>query len=166
MSTVTETSLQVIQEAFKRLQDNQYKVGNTSIKERKAKLKALHQAVLKYRTQIQEAMYQDFRKPALEVDLSEIYPIVGEIKHARKNLRTWMSLHRVNTPIAMIGSSSFIKYEPKGVVLIISPWNFPFNLTFGPLVSAIAAGNTVIVKTSEHTPHSSALMKKITTGSF
>jgi len=70
-----------------------------------------------------------------------------------------MEDERVSTPIALIGSSSYIKYEAKGVVLIISPWNFPFNLTFGPLVSAIAAGNTVIIKPSEVTPHSSALMK-------
>lgn len=160
------TSQQEIQETFKRLQDNQFKVGNTTLKERKAKLKALHQAVLKYRPQVKEAMYKDFRKPPFEVDLIEIYPVVGELKHARKNLRSWMNLHRVNTPIAMIGSSSFIKYEPKGVVLIISPWNFPFNLTFGPLVSAIAAGNTVMIKPSEHTPHSSALMKKIITEVF
>ena len=164
--SIPTASLDQIQAAFKRLQDNQYKVGNTTIKERKAKLKALHRAILKYRPQIKEAMYQDFRKPAFEVDLTEIYPIVGEIKNARKNLREWMGLHRVNTPITLIGSSSFIKYEPKGVVLIISPWNFPFNLTFGPLVSAIAAGNTVIIKPSEHTPHSSALMKKIVTDVF
>jgi aldehyde dehydrogenase (NAD+) len=61
----------------------------------------------------------------------------------------------------MMGSSSRIKYESKGVVLIVSPWNFPVNLTFGPLVSAIAAGNTVIIKPSEMTPHTSALMKEM-----
>jgi aldehyde dehydrogenase (NAD+) len=160
------TSLQEIEQAFHKLQDNQFNIGNTTIRERKAKLRALHRAVLNYRPQIREAMYQDFRKPAFEVDLVEIYPVVGELRHAIKNLRTWMSLHRVNTPLAMIGSSSFIKYEPKGVVLIISPWNFPFNLTFGPLASAIAAGNTAIIKPSEHTPHSSALMKKIISDVF
>jgi aldehyde dehydrogenase (NAD+) len=66
----------------------------------------------------------------------------------------------------MLGSSSYVLYEPKGVVLIISPWNFPFNLTFGPLVSAIAAGNTVIIKPSENTVHSSVLMQKMMTEAF
>ena len=67
----------------------------------------------------------------------------------------------VQTPTALIGSSSFIHYEPKGVCLIISPWNFPINLTLGPLVSAIAAGNAVMIKPSEYTPHSSAVMKSL-----
>jgi len=67
----------------------------------------------------------------------------------------------VRTPLTLFGASSHIHYEPKGVVLIIAPWNFPINLTFGPLVTAIAAGNCVIVKPSEHTPHASAVTKSI-----
>ena len=67
----------------------------------------------------------------------------------------------VDTPLAILGSKSHIRYEPKGNVLIISPWNFPINLTLGPLVSAIAAGNTVILKPSEHTSHAGAIMSKI-----
>jgi aldehyde dehydrogenase (NAD+) len=77
-----------------------------------------------------------------------------------------MRPHKVATPISQTGTSSYIHYEPKGVALIISPWNFPFNLTLGPLVSAIAAGNCVMIKPSEYTPHSSALMKKIIDGLF
>ena len=71
----------------------------------------------------------------------------------------WVKNQKVPTPLTLFGASSYIKYEPKGVCLIISPWNFPLNLTFGPLVSAIAAGNTVILKPSEMTPNTSALMK-------
>src|SRR5690606_27087071 len=67
----------------------------------------------------------------------------------------------VDTPLGLLGASSYIKYEPKGVCLIISPWNFPINLTFGPLVSAIAAGNTVIIKPSEMTPNASGVMAEI-----
>ncbi len=115
--------------------------------------------MLKYRPQIKEALYNDYRKHPTEVDLTEIYPITSEIKHTRSKLASWMRNHRVATPLALMGSSSHVRYEPKGVVLIISPWNFPFNLTFYPLVSAIAAGNTVIIKPSEVTPHASALMK-------
>src|SRR5206468_8758006 len=78
-----------------------------------------------------------------------------------RNLREWMRPRRVDTPIALLGSRSSIHHQPKGVVLIVSPWNFPINLTIGPLVSAIAAGNCAMVKPSEMTPHASACMKNI-----
>ncbi len=113
------------------------------------------------RDEIRAAMWEDYRKPAAEVDLSEIYPAVSEAKHAIAHLRSWMKPKRVGMRLALLGAQSKIVYEPKGVVLIISPWNFPFNLTLGPLVSAIAAGNCAIVKPSEMTPASSACMKRI-----
>ena len=106
-------------------------------------------------------MWSDYKKPPAEVDLSEIYPVVGEIRHARRRLKRWMGPHRVGAPLALLGSRSRIVYQPKGVVLIISPWNFPFNLSLGPLVSAVAAGNCVMLKPSEMTPHASACMKRI-----
>ncbi|MEM6964926.1 MAG: aldehyde dehydrogenase family protein [Bacteroidota bacterium] len=156
-----ETQAKEITRIFELQKANQFNVGNTNATQRIAKLKKLHEAILRYRPQIKEALYNDFRKHPSEVDLTEIYPITSEIKHIKSNLRSWMKNQKVSTPISMIGSSSYIKYEPKGVVLITSPWNFPFNLTFVPLVSAIAAGNCVILKPSENTPHASALMKKI-----
>jgi aldehyde dehydrogenase (NAD+) len=106
-------------------------------------------------------MWADYRKPAAEVDLSEIYPVVSEARHARRHLKSWMKPKRVATRLALLGSQSHIAYEPKGTVLIISPWNFPFNLTLGPLISAIAAGNTAILKPSEMTPESTACMRRI-----
>lgn len=160
-SIVKETSPVEINRIFSLQKENQYAVGNTTVKQRKAKLKKLLNAVLKYRGAIKEAMYNDFKKHPSEVDLTEIYPVTSEIKHTISNLFQWMDNHKVATPIALMGSSSYIKHEPKGVVLIISPWNFPVNLTFGPLISAIAAGNTVILKPSEHTPHASDIMQKI-----
>ncbi len=156
-----ETQAAKIQAVFEAQKANQFKVGNSTASERIAKLKQLHNAVLKYRPQIKEALFKDYRKHPSEVDLTEIYPVTSEIKHAKSHLRSWMGKNRVRTPLAMMGSSSHVKYEPKGVVLIVSPWNFPINLTFGPLVSAIAAGNTVIIKPSEMTPNASALMKQI-----
>jgi len=156
-----ETQPSEILRIFNLQKENQFIIGNTKASERIAKLKKLHKAVLKYRPKIKEALFKDYKKHPSEVDLTEIYPVTGEIKDAKSNLRSWMDNEPVKTPIAMLGSSSHIKYEPKGVVLIISPWNFPVNLTFGPLVSAIAAGNTVIIKPSEITPHTTAIMKKI-----
>ena len=156
-----ETNAAEIQRIFQLQQKNQYAVANTTTAQRKAKLTKLHKAVMKYRPEIKEALYKDFKKHPAEVDLTEVYPVTSDIKHTKSHLRSWMRKHRVPTPISIMGSSSYIKYEPKGVVLIIAPWNFPVNLTFGPLVSAIAAGNTVMIKPSEHTPHASAIMKKI-----
>ncbi|WP_298262527.1 aldehyde dehydrogenase family protein [uncultured Lutibacter sp.] len=147
---------------FNNQQKNQFYVGNSTYKQRLKKLNALKKAIEKtYRTKIQEALYADFKKPFTETDLTEIYPIISEIKHVKFHLKSWMNKQRVATPIALLGASSYVKYEPKGVCLIISPWNFPINLTFSPLISAIAAGNTVIIKPSELTPNTSHLMKEI-----
>jgi len=156
-----ETNATEIQRIFDLQKKNQFNIGNTTASQRIAKLKKLHKAVLKYRPQIKEALYKDYRKHPSEVDLTEIYPVTSEIKDAKSKIRRWMRGKSVSTPLAMMGSSSHVKYEPKGVVLIVSPWNFPVNLTFGPLVSAIAAGNTVMIKPSEMTPNISALMKII-----
>ncbi|WP_178986002.1 aldehyde dehydrogenase family protein [Winogradskyella helgolandensis] len=164
---MTEFSNNPYYELFSKQSINQYAVGNRTYKERLKTLTKLQQAIeVTYRTQIQDALHKDLGKPVLETELTEIYAIVGDIKHAKKHLRQWMRKQAVETPMALLGSSSYIKYEPKGVCLIISPWNFPFNLTFGPLVSAIAAGNTAIIKPSEMTPNSSALMAKIVADVF
>jgi len=134
--------------------DHQRLVARTSAKERIQKLKKLHKAVLNNKEKIRKALHEDYRKHPSEVDLTEIYPVTGDIKHTISHLRRWMRPQHVNTPLSLMGSSSWIHYEPKGVCLIISPWNFPLNLTFGPMISAIAAGNCVMLKPSEHTPTS------------
>lgn len=156
-----------ILETFEAQRAYQYEVANTGYRERIAKLKALRNAVENtYRQEIRDALYADLRKPQAESDLSEIFAVTTEINHAIKNLRSWTSKRYVSTPLAFIGSSSYIQYQPKGVCLIISPWNFPLNLTVGPLVSAIAAGNTVIIKPSEHTPHTTTVLKKMVNDLF
>ncbi len=158
---VHDTEVKDIERIFHQQKANQFHIGNTGIGVRKEKLSKLHEVIHKYRSEIKDALFKEYHKPAAEVDLTEIFPITGEIKFAKKNLSKWIKGERRKTPFALMGASSRIRYEPKGVVLIISPWNFPFNLTFGPLVSAIAAGNCVIVKPSEMTPLSSKLIKKI-----
>ncbi|QNK77263.1 aldehyde dehydrogenase family protein [Winogradskyella sp. PAMC22761] len=149
-------------ELFSKQYQNQYTIGNQSCKDRIKTLNKLQYAIeVTYRTEIQEVLHKDLGKPILETELTEIYAIIGDIKYAKKHLHQWMRKQNVKTPMSLLGSNSYIKYEPKGVCLIISPWNFPFNLTFGPLVSAIAAGNTAIIKPSEMTPNASDLMSKI-----
>ncbi len=142
-------------------QRNRAAIAATTARERIEKLRRFERALLHRRDEIREAMWQDFRKPIAEVDLSEIYPVVSEARHAIRHLRSWMKPKRVGTRLALFGARSRIHYEPKGVVLVISPWNFPFNLTLGPIVSAIAAGNCVISKPSELSPASAACMKRI-----
>ena len=149
-------------------QINQFlKVGKTTYKERVSKLRRLKNALeYEYKQPLREALFTDFGKPFLETDLTEIYPILAEIKHIERNLRDWMRPKKVGNPLPMIGSRSYIEYESKGVCLILSPWNFPVNLTFDPLVSAIAAGNCCIVKPSESTPATSQVMAEIVSALF
>jgi aldehyde dehydrogenase (NAD+) len=166
METISPPSIQSavkneVKRIFELQKNNQQKVADSTARERIKKLDQFHDAILKYRTEIQQALYKDFRKHPSEVDIAEIYKLTSDIKHTRSHLAKWMRPKKVATPMSQIGSSSYIHYEPKGVVLIISPWNFPFSLTFGPMLAAIAAGNCIILKPSEYTPHASALMKKI-----
>jgi len=151
---------------FEQQQARREKLASSTAGQRREKLRRLHDALLSRRDEIRQALWEDYRKPASEVDLSEIFPVVTEARHAMRHLRKWMAPHRVATPLSLLGTRAHVIAEPKGVVLVISPWNFPVNLTLGPLVSAIAAGNCVIIKPSEMTPHASACMKRIITDLF
>ncbi|MEO0471211.1 MAG: aldehyde dehydrogenase family protein [Bacteroidota bacterium] len=128
---------------------------------RREKIKRLLDFVTKHQAAIAKAIYQDFKKHPTEVDLTETLVIQSEAKHAMKHLKTWMRPKKVSVPLTMVGTAGRIVYEPKGVSLIIAPWNYPFQLMVGPLISAIAAGNTAILKPSEMTPHTSALIKEM-----
>lgn len=132
-----------------------------SLAERKRKLKLLLRWILTNRLEISTAIQKDLGKPEVEVELSEILPVTSEIRHALANLNRWARPKGVPTPMLMLGTRSKIHYEPKGVVLIIAPWNYPLNLTLSPLTSAIAAGNAAIIKPSERTPATSALVEKL-----
>jgi len=131
------------------------------LKNRIERLKRLDKWILKNKKSIQEAVYSDFRKSKDEVDISELFPSLTEVRDALKNLKYWAEPKKVSSGLTYLGTSSRIIYEPKGLCLIISPWNYPFNLTVGPLVSAIAAGNTVVIKPSEYTPHTSQLIEEM-----
>ncbi len=133
----------------------------SSARQRIKKLKALKKWILNHQPDIRLALKKDFRKPEHEVDNSEILPVVMEIKDAIAHLHSWMRPKKVPTPLSMIGTRSYVHYEPKGVSLILAPWNFPFMLTISPLVSAIAAGCTAILKPSEFTPHTTELIEKM-----
>lgn len=168
ISTVTPfaSSKSEIAEVFAKQQAFAPSLRTSSAADRIAKLNRIQDLLTRYKPRIYAALAADFRKPEAEVDLAEIFPIVHEIAQAKSHLKSWMRPKRVSPTLAMIGTQAEIRYEPKGVCLIISPWNYPVNLTFGPLVSCIAAGNTAIIKPSEITPHTSALMAEMVREAF
>jgi aldehyde dehydrogenase (NAD+) len=136
-------------------------IALTDAKERKEKLKKIQAYLMAHQAEVEKVMYDDFRKPASEVLLGEVYSITSEIKFACKNLKSWMAPQRLSTPMGMVGTVSYIKHEAKGNVLIMSPWNYPLSLAIKPLISAIAAGNVAIIKPSEMTPNTSGFIRKM-----
>jgi aldehyde dehydrogenase (NAD+) len=151
---------------FKSQKANTQNLANTNARERKAKLQKILDWTFTHEKEIGDALFKDFRKNPSETNIGEILGVVGEIKHLLKHLNSWMKPQSVSTPMNMIGTSAHVRFEPKGVCLIISPWNYPFNLSIKPLAQAIAAGNAVILKPSEMTPHTSILIKKMITELF
>ncbi len=139
----------------------QNELKTSSINDRLKKLRSIKNWIKNNKKLICEEIYKDFEKGEEEVLLSEIKPIIDEINHNVSQLSVWTKPKRVDTPLAFIGSKSEIHYEPKGVTLIIAPWNYPFNLCIGPLVSAIGAGCSVIIKPSEHTPNTANLISRM-----
>ena len=124
---------------------------NSSYHDRIAKIKSIYNYILNQSNhdRIAEALYKDLRKSNEEVITTEMTPVILTIKEVCKKLKQWMKDEHVPSPVTMVGMSSFIKYESKGNILIIGPWNYPFQLVIYPLVYAIAAGNTAIIKPSE-----------------
>lgn len=161
MEIPSQTQFEEIKKIFELQKENSKIISQTSYKERKQKLKKLLKLILEKSGEIEKAVYYDFKKPAPEVKLTEIFTVTTEIKHALRNLNKWMKPKIISTPITFFGSSNKIIYESKRTALIISPWNFPFMLAMSPLVSAIAAGNCVIIKPSEYSPNTSTLLKKL-----
>ena len=153
--------MEKIQQIFEKQSGHYLQEANKPVSHRLAKLKRLEASIVKHREEIKQAMYKDHKKTAFESDMVDTLPVLREIRLAKKNIYKWNADEHVSSPLLLLGSSSYIKHESKGVVLIISPWNFPINLTFIPLVSAIAAGNCVVVKPSEHVPNAASVIEKI-----
>lgn len=134
--------------------------------ERRSKLAKLLDAILERKDALLEAAHRDLSKHPTETNLTEVLPLVGELKHAIANLKRWMKPQRISPTLATLGTTSRVIYQPKGRCLLISPWNYPLSLSLGPLVSAVAAGNTAILKPSEFTPHTNRVIKDIISAVF
>ncbi|HEY9046193.1 MAG TPA: aldehyde dehydrogenase family protein, partial [Ohtaekwangia sp.] len=167
MQTIAESiSTDVLLEIFKKHREGILSLRKEPLRNREARLKKLREWIHTNRAAIHQAAFDDFKKPAVEVDGTEIFHVLSEIKLAVSSLETWAAPRKVDAPITMLGTRSYIQPEAKGVCLIIAPWNYPFSLAIGPLVSALAAGNSVILKPSELTPNMSALIKRLASEVF
>jgi aldehyde dehydrogenase (NAD+) len=129
-------------------------------------LKALREVIEKNEQHILDALKQDLRKPETEAYVSEIAPVIKEIDWALKHLGSWVKPKKVKTPFLLFPGSSHIYSEPYGSVLIIAPWNYPFQLAMVPLVGAMAAGNCTVLKPSELAPHTSQTIAELMTSYF
>ena len=164
MLDMTDRTL-VTQEHIGKVFDSQaataLRLRTSSAQERIAKITKLRDAVLARREEWYRLAAADLGKPAAEVDIGEILPICVEANDAIRNLKKWMKPKRVWPTLMTGGTRSEVQCAPKGRCLIIGPFNYPLNLTLGPLVSAIAAGNTAILKPSELTPHLSGMISQL-----
>ncbi len=146
--------------------DHKLEVKNLTVNQRKEYLISLRKAIINHRVDIEEALFLDLRKSKIEADSTEIYPVLSEITTFLKQLKSWSKPKRVSNNLLFFGSKAQILPESKGNCLIISPWNYPFQLAVIHLIACIAAGNTAILKPSELTPNVSKLLHKIISDVF
>lgn len=160
------TDNQTIDLAFARQQAFFASRATYAISFRKQGLQRLKAAVLDHREQLYAALLEDLGKPREHVDLAEIGAVIHEIDFALEHLDDWAEPKPVETPESLQPSTSYVTQEPFGVAYIIGPFNYPVNLTLTPLVGALIGGNTVILKPSETTPHTSAVLEAIIAAAF
>ncbi|MEQ1877937.1 MAG: aldehyde dehydrogenase family protein [Bdellovibrionia bacterium] len=140
--------------------------GRTTYQERRQLLKRFETGLRKWRPKFHEAVAGDLRREPLETDMAEFLALFEAFKYTGCRLKKWMRPKCVRSSLIVLGTKSKIVYEPKGVVLIISPWNYPVNLTLMPMIDAMAAGNRVIVKPSELTPKTSEVIREFVADTF
>jgi aldehyde dehydrogenase (NAD+) len=166
MTLITGDIKQKVNSLFEAQRSNFPAVKAASVDARKAKLKKLKIAISLREKEVIEALRKDLRKPAFESCIWEIYLMYGEIDFAIKKLSDWTQSHKIPSNFLTLMNDSRVIYEPKGVCLIIGPWNFPFQLIIGPLISAIAAGNCCMLKPPSMAPATSAIVSKIIKETF
>lgn len=132
-----------------------------TLEERKLKLERLKKVILKKEVLINKALMDDLGKSHFETYLTEVGFIIEEISFVVKNLENWAKPRRVSTPMNLFPAKSYIHPSPYGEVLIMSPWNYPFQLCIGPMIGALAAGNRVVLKPSEFAPHTARVVREV-----
>lgn len=154
-------SLQPLETIFTSLKTRSQKLRSEPVKARVDRIMKLEKWLRANERGLEEAVFKDLGKPAMEVGTSELFPVYAEINHAVGSIDRWTDPVKIDAPLTFLGTRSEVRHEPKGACLIISPWNYPFNLAIGPLVSCLAAGNTALIKPSELTPNTSAFIAKL-----
>jgi coniferyl-aldehyde dehydrogenase len=144
--------------------------GEPSAEKRIERLDRCIGLLVENQSAFEDALNTDFGSRSREASaFTDIAASIGPLKHARDSLRKWMRPEKRKTSppiLALFGAKAQLRYQPKGVVGVISPWNFPVNLTFAPLAGILAAGNRAMIKPSEYTPATSALMATLIGGAF
>lgn len=144
-----------------------FEAGKTrSIKSRLQSLSALEDAIRNREYDILQALYEDLGKGSTEGYMSEVGMVLEEISYMKKHLKSFAKERRVKTPLAQFPAKSIVKPCPYGTVLIMSPWNYPFLLTMGPLTDALAAGNTAVVKPAQDSAATGRVMKELLEETF
>ncbi len=144
-----------------------FQTGATrSLEFRHAQLRKLHDALVANESTLLDALHADLRKPAHEAYTSEIGLVLGEIRHALRHLPAWMKSRRCRAPWLAWPSRGIIRPEPRGVALIVGPWNYPLQLLMAPLVGAIAAGNCAVLKPSEFAVQTSGTVARLIRATF
>lgn len=144
-----------------------FQTGNTYAAEfRMRQLQALKQAIEAHEGAIFEALKSDLNKSPYESFMTEIGLVIGEIEYAQRHLKRWMKPKRLRTALTQAPASAKLYSDPYGVVLIMSPWNYPFQLTLIPLIGAIAAGNVAVIKPSAYSPATSGIVRRIVEDAF
>ena len=137
-----------------------------NIKFRLKNLKNLKKSIIKHEEDIKKALKLDLNKSASESYMTEIGMTLSELSYVIKHVKRWSKNKKVGTPLAHFPAQSFITKEPYGITLILSPWNYPFMLLIEPLIGAISAGNTVVLKPSEFAPNTANVIQKIVSDCF
>lgn len=150
-----------MESVLNKLRSNQSSGAMLSIEYRLQLLKSLQATIKAMEGEIFQALKNDLGKSEVDSYASEVGFILAEISHAIKHLQKWAKPRKVSTPLFLKPARSYLHYEPKGVVLILGAWNYPFQLTLGPLVAALAAGNVVVVKPSEVAEATENLIDKL-----
>lgn len=155
-----------LEEIFEAQGTQRWAVANTTAKERIVKLRSLRKAIVERQQEFYDAVWEDFHKPKTEAWLTEVFPALEEIDYNIAHLPDWMEDKPGRWSWLFPLNQSVSHFEPKGRVLIMAPWNYPFLLFISPIAAAIAAGNVIIAKPSHKTPHVAAFLESLIAGVF
>ena len=160
------TTVDDARRVFALQQAHRWAVGASTAAERAGKLARLRAAIIGHREPLYDAMWADFRKSRAEVEITEIAPTLLDLDHARSHLEEWMRPRPAATGWLLAGTRSEVRYRPRGVVLIMAPWNYPAGLILTPLVAAVSAGNCAILRPSEKVPRTADVLARIVADAF